>query len=58
VSLACVASRSRPEVDTGPSPTDARYCFIRDGKLRTLLRTWGIPLSDGAMDLLQVRRHM
>ena len=41
------------EVDTGPSAADPRYVYVRDGMLRTLLQTWGLPLTEGAMDLLQ-----
>ena len=41
------------EVDTGPSAADARYVYVRDGMLTVLLQTWGLPLSDDAMDILQ-----
>ena len=33
--------------------TDIRYQHIREGKLKQLLQTWGITLSDNVLDLIQ-----
>ena len=41
------------DANTGPSPRDARYCYVRDGRLADLLRNWNINLSQHAPDLLQ-----
>jgi len=38
---------------TGPTPRDMRYVYVRDGRLRELLSTWQISLSEHAPDLLQ-----
>mmetsp|Transcript_4594 Transcript_4594/g.13538 ORF Transcript_4594/g.13538 Transcript_4594/m.13538 type:complete len:467 (+) Transcript_4594:231-1631(+) len=38
---------------TGPTPTDQRYVYVRDGRLAELLATWHIHLSPHAPDLLQ-----
>ena len=38
---------------SGPTPTDMRYVYVRDGRLDELLRTWNITLSAHAPDLLQ-----
>mmetsp|Transcript_21736 Transcript_21736/g.33389 ORF Transcript_21736/g.33389 Transcript_21736/m.33389 type:complete len:513 (-) Transcript_21736:474-2012(-) len=38
---------------TGPASTDLRYCYVRDGRLSELLRTWNVSLSEQATNLLQ-----
>lgn len=32
---------------------DVRYQYIRDGRLKQLLQTWGLSLSDNVLDLIQ-----
>ena len=38
---------------TGPVATDLRFVYVRDGRLRDLLNTWNITLSEHAPDVLQ-----
>lgn len=38
---------------TGPVATDLRFVYVRDGRLRDLLITWNITLSEHAPDVLQ-----
>lgn len=38
---------------TGPTPADQRFVYVRDGRLRDLLRAWNIALPDTAVDLVQ-----
>ncbi len=38
---------------TGPVATDLRFVYVRDGRLRDLLNTWNIKLSEHAPDVLQ-----
>ncbi|KAJ1459768.1 kinase-like domain-containing protein [Pelagophyceae sp. CCMP2097] len=37
----------------GPSDSDMRYVYVRDGRLRDLLAAWRTALSDDVQDLLQ-----
>ena len=41
------------DAGSGPTTSDMRYVYVRDGRLDELLRNWNISLSPHAPDLLQ-----